>query len=97
VKTITTEGEAHAAILDMLLTRAQTSKWRVYIPGLSAGDMTRKMMGVGMLKNEEWSYVLVREALHSLHARGLVGNAGNGRRVTWFISREFWERFGGLR
>ncbi len=72
MKTITTEGEAHACILD-ILSRGRES----------AGNITRKMMGVGLLANEPWSYTLVREALSSLHAKGLVTKAGNGKAVHW--------------
>ncbi len=70
---ITTEGEAHSHILSILARRRL----------VSAGNLTRTMMGMGLLANEPWSYTLIGEALRSLYAKGLVTKAGNGKSVYW--------------
>jgi hypothetical protein len=44
------------------------------------------MMGAGLLKKEDWSYTIVREALHGLHRDGLVESASNGKSVHWRLS-----------
>ena len=77
MKQLTTEVECRAPILDVLKLGPR-----------SAGDIARKMMGAGLLANEEWSYIIVREALHGLHRDGLVESAGNGKAIHWRLPKK---------
>jgi hypothetical protein len=72
MKAITEPKDARATILDILSQRPA-----------SAGNVARKMMGVGLIPKDERGYLIVREALASLLADGLVTKAGNGKSTHW--------------
>lgn len=72
MKTIANVGEAEPCVLD-ILSRGP----------ISAGNITRKMMGAGLLPKVEASYALIAVTLAALGARGLVTKSGNGKSVHW--------------
>lgn len=72
MRTIESVGEARACVLDIVTTRPT-----------SAGNITRKMMGAGLLPNTEASYALIAVTLASLAADGLVVSRGNGKSRHW--------------
>ena len=82
MRTITVASEARAGILDILSRRHETS-----------GNIARKFMGAGALENTEESYSLVRDALSSLLADGLVEKHGNGKSVQWRLAETTRQRF----
>jgi hypothetical protein len=53
---------------------------------LSGGNITRRLMGCGLLSKDAASYAEVSEALRRLLAEGRVTKAGNGKSVHWRIA-----------
>ena len=74
MRTVETVQQARACVLDLVSRQRQ-----------SAGNVTRKMMGMGLLPNKPESYALVAEALRSLLADDLITKAGNGKAVHWAL------------
>ncbi len=72
MKTIESPHEAKACVLDILQAGSR-----------SAGNIARKMMGVGLLPKGDDGYALVKSALALLHDDGLVSMTGNGKSVHW--------------
>lgn len=83
MKLITEPQEAHACIMDICRERPR-----------SAGNIARKMMGAGLLKNEQAAYDLVNFALEELLAKGCVTKHGNGKSVHWYLSPREFDRLG---
>jgi len=82
MRTIENVGEAIACVLDII------AKGRP----ISAGNITRKMMGLGLLPNTEQSYSLVLVTLAALGAKGLVKRSGNGKAHHWRLTEDFANR-----
>ncbi len=50
-----------------------------------AGDVTRHLMGLGILPKDDQSYLDVKATLSGLLAAGKVTKAGNGKSVHWRV------------
>ncbi len=73
VRTIENVGEARACVLDIVINHGP----------ISAGNIARKMMGVGLLPTKPESYSLATVTLVALATDGLVNKSGNGRSTHW--------------
>ena len=73
MKTDATEFEMMGAVMDVLRSKGPSS----------AGNITRKLMGAGLLPKTLESYALVKDALVEWLKLGRVSKAGNGKAVHW--------------